>query len=60
MPSFDVRFQSDGWHISDGRIDFGPYSTRDKAEDSAAELNRQAQRRAAGRASAQRRSTVSG
>lgn len=46
MPNFDVRFQSDGWHISDGRVDFGPYSTRDKAEDSAAELNRQSGQRA--------------
>lgn len=41
MGSFDVRFQSDGWHVSDGRIDFGPYASKERAEASATELNRQ-------------------
>ena len=41
MQGFTVRFQPDGWHISDGRVAFGPYSSREKAADSAAELSRQ-------------------
>lgn len=41
MQSFTVRFQPDGWHITDGRIDFGPYSSRETATASADELSRQ-------------------
>jgi hypothetical protein len=55
MQGFSVRFQPDGWHISDGRVDFGPYSSREKAADSAAELTRQmAQRERGGASSAGR------
>lgn len=56
MQGFSVHFQPDGWHISDGRVDFGPYSSREKAADSAAELSRQLAHRDQGCAPAARTS----
>jgi len=41
MQGFTVRFQPDGWHISDGRVDFGPYSSQQTAAQSATDISRQ-------------------
>ena len=41
--AFDVTKQDGGWFVCDGPIRFGPYGSCEKAEDSAAALNRQTQ-----------------
>lgn len=40
MP-FEVETREERWWVWDGAVRFGPYSTREKAEDSAGSLNRQ-------------------
>ena len=42
MP-FDVENREGRFFVCNGPISFGPYGTREKADDSAASLNRQTQ-----------------
>ena len=41
VEGFNPYLRHDGWHISNGLIDYGPYSSRESADASAAMLTRQ-------------------
>jgi hypothetical protein len=41
MEGFRTYLGHDGWHINNGMIDYGPYSSRESASTSAATLTRQ-------------------